>query len=771
MNITKRRASVLSIAIVLSLLFQTTKAQPQISQPSSVEDARIERLIGLAKVWGTVKFFHPYLAYRAIDWDKALIEAIPKVNAARTPSDYQTAIDQMLAALGDRSTHADLEIEKKTPATSEPANSGSKSVRIENRVLVIDGAQIASALDRDESALKGLLGEVRQGLADANGVVIDARINNDEGLSDQFDSFLRQVLPVMLDVPIALGAERYRMHNGYASQSPRGSDLYSSAFVTSTQKSIAGRAKAKTPVVFIINENSSAFTDIMTGMQSANRAAVIQVGDRSPEPKGGSFTIKLPENINVRMRTSEQIRSDGSSDFQADLVIAKGTTDDAIVRAAMQIVHATKVVDKPRRSAQAPTAEINPLDKTYAEMQFPSVEYRLLALFRFWNVINYFFPYKNLIGDSWETVLPRFIPKFEANKDVVEYQMTVQELVTEIHDSHGGVPNANAAHEKFGMFQPAIVVSGVENQSVVTRVLDKNSPIKVGDAILAIDDQPVEKRREYLARFQAASTPQWLMLGVNSVLLTGTKDSVVKLHVLAPSGETRDATLSRTISIEDPKVWAQYDHTAPMTEVLPSGFSYVDLTRVKVSDVDKMFETIKNTPAVIFDMRGYPHGTAPFIAPRLSEKKNVVGALLSRPLLEATSLDVPYFFDGAHYSFTQKTREAKGDTYKGKVVVLINEEAISQAEHLCLFFEAATDVTFIGTPTAGANGDVTAMVLPGNLFVGFSGHDVRHADGRQLQRVGIQPTLRVAPTIRGLAEGRDEILEAAVKYLKEKIKT
>jgi C-terminal processing protease CtpA/Prc len=56
-------------------------------------------------------------------------------------------------------------------------------------------------------------------------------------------------------------------------------------------------------------------------------------------------------------------------------------------------------------------------------------------------------------------------------------------------------------------------------------------------------------------------------------------------------------------------------------------------------------------------------------------------------------------------------------------------------------------------------------VLPGNLAVSFSGHNVRHADGRQLQRVGIQPTIKVAPTIRGLADGHDEILDAAIKFL------
>jgi C-terminal processing protease CtpA/Prc len=126
---------------------------------------------------------------------------------------------------------------------------------------------------------------------------------------------------------------------------------------------------------------------------------------------------------------------------------------------------------------------------------------------------------------------------------------------------------------------------------------------------------------------------------------------------------------------------------------------------------------------------------------------------------------------GANFTFAQMLFEPKGDIYKGKIVMLINELAQSQSEHTALFFAAATDVTFIGTPTAGANGDVTRMILPGNLIVGFSGHDVRHADGRQLQRLGVQPHIKVAPTIRGLLiENRDEILEAAIKFLQTNVK-
>ena len=164
-------------------------------------------------------------------------------------------------------------------------------------------------------------------------------------------------------------------------------------------------------------------------------------------------------------------------------------------------------------------------------------------------------------------------------------------------------------------------------------------------------------------------------------------------------------------------------------------------------------------------MRGYPNGTAWKIGPRLTAKKKVIGAQFRRPILEGISLGSSDYSAGTNYMFEQPLPPSTGEAYSGKVVMLINETAISQAEHTCLFFEAATDVTFIGSPTNGANGDVTTMILPGNIRVNFSGHDVRHADGRQLQRVGIQPHVKVEPTIRGIREGRDEILESAIRFL------
>jgi C-terminal processing protease CtpA/Prc len=104
--------------------------------------------------------------------------------------------------------------------------------------------------------------------------------------------------------------------------------------------------------------------------------------------------------------------------------------------------------------------------------------------------------------------------------------------------------------------------------------------------------------------------------------------------------------------------------------------------------------------------------------------------------------------------------------YRGPTVMLIDERAMSLAEHTGLWFEAANGTKFIGSNSAGANGDTTVLVLPGEIFVVFTGHDVRHADGRQLQRIGLVPDVAIRPTIEGIRAGRDEVLEGAIAYLK-----
>ena len=80
----------------------------------------------------------------------------------------------------------------------------------------------------------------------------------------------------------------------------------------------------------------------------------------------------------------------------------------------------------------------------------------------------------------------------------------------------------------------------------------------------------------------------------------------------------------------------------------------------------------------------------------------------------------------------------------------------------------APKATVIGGTTAAADGNVSKIVLPGGIDTMISGIGVYYPDGKETQRIGIIPDMEIKPTIKGIREGRDELLEKAISIIKEK---
>ncbi|MEM9463352.1 MAG: S41 family peptidase [Myxococcota bacterium] len=176
----------------------------------------------------------------------------------------------------------------------------------------------------------------------------------------------------------------------------------------------------------------------------------------------------------------------------------------------------------------------------------------------------------------------------------------------------------------------------------------------------------------------------------------------------------------------------------------------------------ELVQALADTKAIIFDMRGYPKGTAWSIAPYLDVHPGpTAAARFVRPRISGRDgLD-----GGKGVAFVQRLPEVDVPHYAGPTVMLIDERTQSQAEHTGLFFEAANGTRFVGSPTSGTNGDVTSRELPDGTAVGFTGQAVTSARGRPLQRVGLPPHLLVEPTLAGIRSGRDEVLEEAIDWL------
>ena len=93
------------------------------------------------------------------------------------------------------------------------------------------------------------------------------------------------------------------------------------------------------------------------------------------------------------------------------------------------------------------------------------------------------------------------------------------------------------------------------------------------------------------------------------------------------------------------------------------------------------------------------------------------------------------------------------------------ERAISQAETYLGIVEHYKLAAIVGSPTAGTNGNINPFTLPGGYLVWWTGMKVLKHDGSRHHGVGIQPTVPVARTIQGVARGRDEVLERAIKLI------
>jgi C-terminal processing protease CtpA/Prc len=99
------------------------------------------------------------------------------------------------------------------------------------------------------------------------------------------------------------------------------------------------------------------------------------------------------------------------------------------------------------------------------------------------------------------------------------------------------------------------------------------------------------------------------------------------------------------------------------------------------------------------------------------------------------------------------------------VIVLVDEVSQSQSEYTAMAFRASPRAKVLGSTTAGADGNVSAIPLPGGLRSMISGIGVFYPDKRPTQKIGILPDIEVKPTVAGLREGRDELVEAAIREI------
>jgi carboxyl-terminal processing protease len=406
-------------------------------------------------------------------------------------------------------------------------------------------------------------------------------------------------------------------------------------------------------------------------------------------------------------------------------------------------------------------------DQGYASApQFPDEATRLLALFRYWNMVQYFFPYRDVMDRNWLEVLPELIPKFVSATNALEYNLAVAEMTASIDDGHA-YTGSQELDSYFGLRRVPIDIRLVENQTVITRVYPRlfhgTFNLHVGDLVTHIDGVATETRRAAL---------RGLLYGSNEVSLERTiHDTLQRTNAaslpltVVEGGNSRVSTWNvNTVPLDAP--WKDTVAThGSVSAILPGNIGYVHMGWLQVADVEGVMARLRSTRAIVFDARNYPNmtlyalsnylnpGLRPFAKFQEPDFDHPGGFLWTPALLAGPGSPNQWYAPPATY------------TYTGRIAILVNEETISQAEFTVMALRTAPAATVIGSQTAGADGNVSNITLPGQIHTRFTGLGVFYPDGRATQRVGIGPDITVTPTIQGLREGRDEVLDAALAFL------
>lgn len=402
-------------------------------------------------------------------------------------------------------------------------------------------------------------------------------------------------------------------------------------------------------------------------------------------------------------------------------------------------------------------------EKLYNDSEYPDAGIRLLALYRYWNIIQYFSPYRNLTAKDWNEVMLDFIPQLNAAKNKNEFTETLVKLVTTVKDSHGFI-SSRAYQQYLGKYKVPFTAKFIENELVVTGfikdTLNVKSNVQVGDLISAIDGIPVKALVEQYLPVTSVSNLDGALRNMPETYLLRSSEPQFRLKILR-DGQTIDVTQQGGELQKLEKSLYGGDAKSKPYQLLNNDIGYIRGNLFKRRNLDSIKKQFATTKGLIIDMRGYP----------IDDLIHTIGSYINStpaPFVKFTKGDERY---PGYFYYTQPTyNRGSGlkNSYKGKVIVIVNEVTQSNAEFVTMAFQTAANVKVIGSMSAGADGNITQVPLTGGFKTWYSGIGVYYPDGTETQQVGVKLDVVVKPTINGIKNGKDEVLEMAKALILEK---
>ena len=724
------------------------------------------RLLRLAFVWHLASLHHPAVAVRGAPLDSAFIRAVTLVRRATDADQLALAYTRFLAALGDPLTRVERD-SADVPTAPGPVVTVANAERTRDSILVL---QLPSAWRYEESAAVG----VRQALASVpSRVVLDLRASAPGADADSVEAFVArtQLAERLASVPFTMSGLRVRRVGGAREDAGRWS--FDDSWLGRDGALISPVNAAPRRVVVLANEHT-VMPRAVLGLLATGRATLVAEQGVRDDALAPSVRVPIGAGLMVRLRTGELLHADGSGGLVADTVVSRAAApaDSApALRVALGMLRSGRFVRASRLARVRPRAV---LPGYYDSDPYPFMGSRVLAGARVWSAMRARHAHRDLYDDDIDAVFERALPRLESARYATEYAAALLSFVSAFDDAQVTLRGATVDSVR-GVATLPFRVRWADGRAVVTDVVSTDDAraldIRVGQELTAVDGFPLPAWLQ--ERRRAVSAPNdWSRQHLLMTLLPRGAVGASLVRLRDVTGRERQLAVPRRV--ETMALLPQVERPwQPASIALSGGVAYLDVNRLTDQTVQGELDRHRRARAWVLDLRGTLADSSMVAAVVLRAVRTRPVAVVARELHRYQS--VPCLAESLRDQAAQcpderevRSRVSRGDStgqYRGRLVALVDERTAGAMERLALALEATTEITFVGSATAGSPAEAVDVPLPGGLVLGVPAAELRRTDGSQWQRVGIAPVVDARLTLRSYRTGTDEVLQRAQEWL------
>jgi C-terminal processing protease CtpA/Prc len=376
-----------------------------------------------------------------------------------------------------------------------------------------------------------------------------------------------------------------------------------------------------------------------------------------------------------------------------------------------------------------------------------------------WNVMQHFYPYFDVIPVDWDAELTEALKESIADTTADQFYFTLRKMIAKLQDGHGVV--YYQPEEKIGSLP--LRVEFIEGQIVITA--SRDFQFQKGDIIKSIDGRSgievLKEREQYVS-----GSPQLRRFRALNEFFDGPLSKTAKLVVL------RDDIVITTVIERKEKEGNLFHNLIPEFVFPPfkeigKGIYYINFASVTKKEMYDSLNVLANAKGIIFDSRS--DGNMRAVKDKFLPHVGIIPYLMDKEFYSA-----PWYIPNVIYpdrkgiTFTEGhwTMEPAQPRIKAKIVIINDPSVVSYGESYMGIFENYKLAEFVGEQTAGTNGNVNFIILPGGFKVMWTGMKVVKQNGDQHHLIGIKPTYPVKRTIEAVKAGRDEYLEKAMEIMR-----